>query len=92
LNACAPGKAHFFLFFFFFPLLSLLVSIETIISHLSHVMSLAPGDIILTGTPAGVGPLIPGDVITSDLVDADGKVVVGTEFAVEGKEVQVPLI
>jgi len=26
-------------------------------------MTLEPGDLILTGTPAGVGPLVPGDVV-----------------------------
>jgi 2-keto-4-pentenoate hydratase/2-oxohepta-3-ene-1,7-dioic acid hydratase in catechol pathway len=30
----------------------------------SHVMTLLPGDVILTGTPAGVGPLTEGDVVS----------------------------
>lgn len=34
----------------------------TLISHVSHAMTLLPGDVICTGTPAGVGPLLPGDV------------------------------
>lgn len=34
-----------------------------IIAHLSHYYHLAPGDVILTGTPAGVGPVVAGDVI-----------------------------
>jgi len=29
----------------------------------SRVMTLLPGDIISTGTPAGIGPLQPGDVV-----------------------------
>jgi 2-keto-4-pentenoate hydratase/2-oxohepta-3-ene-1,7-dioic acid hydratase in catechol pathway len=29
----------------------------------SSIMTLMPGDIILTGTPAGVGPLLDGDVV-----------------------------
>ncbi|MGI9104968.1 MAG: fumarylacetoacetate hydrolase family protein [Pyrinomonadaceae bacterium] len=33
-----------------------------LIRYISHVMTLAPGDVISTGTPAGVGPLAPGDV------------------------------
>lgn len=37
---------------------------EEIISHLSHFYHLRPGDIILTGTPAGVGAVVAGDVIT----------------------------
>ncbi len=34
---------------------------ETLVSYISHVMTLLPGDVILTGTPAGVGPLLIGD-------------------------------
>jgi 2-keto-4-pentenoate hydratase/2-oxohepta-3-ene-1,7-dioic acid hydratase in catechol pathway len=34
-----------------------------LISYVSGVMTLEPGDVILTGTPAGVGPLLPGDVV-----------------------------
>ncbi len=30
------------------------------IAHLSRLVTLAPGDLIMTGTPAGVGPLLPG--------------------------------
>jgi 2-keto-4-pentenoate hydratase/2-oxohepta-3-ene-1,7-dioic acid hydratase in catechol pathway len=33
----------------------------TLISYVSQVMTLLPGDVILTGTPSGVGPLSPGD-------------------------------
>ena len=39
----------------------LIFSIEHIISFVSHVMTLMPGDIILTGTPMGVGALEHGD-------------------------------
>ncbi|HWG97907.1 MAG TPA: fumarylacetoacetate hydrolase family protein [Pilimelia sp.] len=35
----------------------------TLVSYVSHVMTLLPGDVILTGTPAGVGPLVPGDTV-----------------------------
>lgn len=40
----------------------LIWSIPEVISYLSHSIALAPGDLIMTGTPAGVGPLVPGDV------------------------------
>lgn len=40
----------------------LIWSIPEIISILSHSIALAPGDLIMTGTPAGVGPLVEGDV------------------------------
>jgi fumarylpyruvate hydrolase len=38
-------------------------SVPEIISQLSKHYELVQGDIILTGTPAGVGPIVPGDVI-----------------------------
>jgi len=43
-------------------LAELIWSIPEVISFLSHSIALAPGDLIMTGTPAGVGPLVPGDV------------------------------
>jgi len=36
-------------------------SLDAIIRHVSSVMTLLPGDLILTGTPSGVGPLHAGD-------------------------------
>ena len=40
-----------------------LFSLDTIVRHISSVMTLRPGDLIATGTPAGVGPLQAGDVV-----------------------------
>jgi fumarylpyruvate hydrolase len=40
---------------------------DEIISHLSGFYHLAPGDLIYTGTPAGVGPVEPGDVLTGGI-------------------------
>ena len=34
-----------------------------LLRYISRIMTLAPGDIIATGTPAGVGPLAPGDTV-----------------------------
>ena len=45
------------------PLSDMIFSVDVIIRWLSHVMTLLPGDIVSTGTPAGVGPLQPGDVV-----------------------------
>jgi len=42
----------------------LIWSVREHISILSRSMTLAPGDIVMTGTPAGVGAVVPGDVIT----------------------------
>jgi 2-keto-4-pentenoate hydratase/2-oxohepta-3-ene-1,7-dioic acid hydratase in catechol pathway len=36
---------------------------EELVSFISHVMTLLPGDVIATGTPKGVGPLKPGDEV-----------------------------
>jgi 2-keto-4-pentenoate hydratase/2-oxohepta-3-ene-1,7-dioic acid hydratase in catechol pathway len=41
----------------------MILSVEQLISHISEVMTLEPGDVVLTGTPAGVGELKPGDRI-----------------------------
>jgi len=38
-------------------------SIPAIIAYASSVFTLLPGDVILTGTPAGVGPLVDGDTV-----------------------------
>ena len=38
-------------------------SVEMLIRYISNVMTLEPGDLIATGTPAGVGPLLNGDVV-----------------------------
>lgn len=42
-------------------------SASTLIAYAASVMTLEPGDILLTGTPAGVGLLTPGDVVEVDI-------------------------
>jgi 2-keto-4-pentenoate hydratase/2-oxohepta-3-ene-1,7-dioic acid hydratase in catechol pathway len=39
----------------------LVFDVPTLVSYVSHVMTLLPGDVILTGTPAGVSPIVAGD-------------------------------
>ena len=41
----------------------LLFSVPELVSFISRVMTLLPGDVIATGTPAGIGPMVPGDRI-----------------------------
>ena len=41
----------------------LIFDIPTLIAHVSSVMTLLPGDVILTGTPEGVGPMQVGDEV-----------------------------
>ena len=43
-------------------------SIPTLISYISHVMTLEPGDLIATGTPSGVGPLKAGDEVEVEIL------------------------
>ncbi|KAL7909304.1 hypothetical protein GGI35DRAFT_449543 [Trichoderma velutinum] len=57
--------------------------IPRIMSDISRVMTLLPGDVVLTGTPAGVGPVVPGDVMRA------GVRVAGREID-EGK-IEVPV-
>jgi len=53
---------------------NLIFGVDEIISHISQVITLDPGDLILTGTPAGVGVfrnpqrlLRPGDEVTIEI-------------------------
>lgn len=41
--------------------------IPQILSYISNIMTLEPGDLIATGTPDGVGPLAPGDVVEVEI-------------------------
>jgi len=47
----------------------LIWSVPEIIATLSQSMALAPGDLIMTGTPEGVGPVMRGDVMTGGIDD-----------------------
>jgi 2-keto-4-pentenoate hydratase/2-oxohepta-3-ene-1,7-dioic acid hydratase in catechol pathway len=43
-------------------------SIPDILSYASHVMTLLPGDLVLTGTPSGIAPLSAGDSVEVEIV------------------------
>lgn len=51
-----------------------------IISHLSTIFTLEPGDIILTGTPAGVGRVVAGDQLCAE-IDGVGRIEVSVAKA-----------
>jgi len=38
--------------------------IPTVLAHITSFTTLLPGDVVLTGTPAGVGPMLPGDSVS----------------------------
>jgi 2-keto-4-pentenoate hydratase/2-oxohepta-3-ene-1,7-dioic acid hydratase in catechol pathway len=42
-------------------------SIPYLLSYISQVMTLEPGDLVATGTPEGVGPLVAGDVVEVEI-------------------------
>jgi 2-keto-4-pentenoate hydratase/2-oxohepta-3-ene-1,7-dioic acid hydratase in catechol pathway len=42
-------------------------NVSTLVAFISSVMTLEPGDLIFTGTPAGVGPLISGDTVEVEI-------------------------
>src|SRR6266550_9392065 len=42
-------------------------SIPSLLAYISRIMTLEPGDVVATGTPSGVGPLAPGDVVEVEI-------------------------
>jgi 2-keto-4-pentenoate hydratase/2-oxohepta-3-ene-1,7-dioic acid hydratase in catechol pathway len=42
-------------------------SIPSLLAYISRIMTLEPGDLVATGTPSGVGPLVPGDVVEVEI-------------------------
>lgn len=47
----------------------LIFDVAYLISYISEVFTLLPGDVILTGTPAGVGPIVDRDVVECEIED-----------------------
>ncbi len=45
----------------------MLFSVPTLIAYISSIMTLEPGDLIFTGTPAGVSPLVDGDEVVVEV-------------------------
>ena len=45
----------------------MITKIPELISYISQYFTLEEGDLILTGTPSGVGPVIDGDVIEGEI-------------------------
>ena len=41
--------------------------VATLVAHASQAFTLLPGDVILTGTPAGVGPVVSGQRVEVEI-------------------------
>ncbi len=50
-------------------------SVEDLVEHLSAWYDLSPGDLVWTGTPAGVGPMYKGDFVEAYLTNQKGEIV-----------------
>ncbi len=51
---------------------NLIFKIEYLLEFISSIMPLFPGDIVITGTPKGIGPILPGDKIEV-IIESIGK-------------------
>ncbi|PFH48505.1 hypothetical protein AMATHDRAFT_65354 [Amanita thiersii Skay4041] len=54
--------------------------IPHLIEHISSIMTLEEGDLVLTGTPSGVGPVVAGDKVECTLSDASGSELASLDF------------
>ncbi|MEO7653874.1 MAG: fumarylacetoacetate hydrolase family protein, partial [Bryobacteraceae bacterium] len=49
------------------PLTDMIFTVSVIIAFVTEFLTLEPGDLIATGTPAGVGPMLPGSTVTVEI-------------------------
>jgi 2-keto-4-pentenoate hydratase/2-oxohepta-3-ene-1,7-dioic acid hydratase in catechol pathway len=49
------------------PFTDMIFSVDAIIAYVAAHMTLWPGDLIATGTPSGVGPMLPGSVVEVEI-------------------------
>ena len=45
----------------------LVFPVYELVAYISSIMTLEPGDVVLTGTPSGVGPLLEGDEVSVEI-------------------------
>jgi len=64
----------------------MIFDIPHLIEHVSSIMRLEPGDLLLTGTPKGVGPLSEGDQVHAGLELPDGKLLSEIKLSVQGRQ------
>ncbi|CAL1705427.1 unnamed protein product [Somion occarium] len=65
---------------------NMIFRIPRLIEHVSSIMTLEEGDLLLTGTPSGVGPVQPGDAIECVLADSDGKQLDNLKFTAVARQ------
>ncbi|KAJ7706883.1 hypothetical protein B0H17DRAFT_1034741 [Mycena rosella] len=58
----------------------MIFKIPRLIEHISSIMTLEEGDLVLTGTPSGVGPVSPGDTVECALADNTGAQLATLDF------------
>ncbi|KAH6917791.1 hypothetical protein BKA70DRAFT_950 [Coprinopsis sp. MPI-PUGE-AT-0042] len=58
----------------------MIFKIPRLLEDTSAVMTLEEGDVILTGTPSGVGPIVPGDSVECTLAHPDGQTISTLNF------------
>jgi len=49
------------------PVTDMIFSVPRILAYITAFLTLEPGDLVLTGTPAGVGPMRPGQTVTVEI-------------------------
>ncbi|TFK22965.1 mitochondrial protein [Coprinopsis marcescibilis] len=64
----------------------MLFKIPKLLENVSAIMTLEEGDVVLTGTPSGVGPIVPGDIVECTLSDASGKQLAKLDFSAVQRE------
>lgn len=62
--------------------------VPQLIEHVSSIMTLEEGDLLLSGTPKGVGQVNPGDQLTAglELAESPGKVLAELKYAVQQRQ------
>jgi 5-carboxymethyl-2-hydroxymuconate isomerase len=60
----------------------MIFTVQKLVSYISQFITLEPGDVILTGTPAGVSPIEHGDLLEGVLSDSNGNILTSLSVSV----------
>lgn len=60
----------------------MLTPVPALLEEIAKYFTLLPGDVVLTGTPAGVGPLVSGDKLEAELSTASGEILLSLKTSV----------